>query len=68
METVKISENFEVKLPDKIRKALNLQPGQKLRIITYQDRIELIPDIDIKKTQGMLKGINTDFERENDRV
>jgi len=53
MDTVKNSANFEIKLPDKIRKALNLQSGQKMRVITCQNRIELIPDIDIEKTQGM---------------
>jgi len=68
METVKISASFEVKLPVRIRKALNLQPGQNMRVITYQNRIELIPDIDLEKTQGMLKGINTDFDREKDRL
>lgn len=68
MDTVKISSNFEVKLPDKILDALNLKPGQNLRIITYQNRVKLIPDIDVERTQGMLRGINTDFERENDRI
>jgi len=39
-----------------------------MQVIEYQGRIELIPDRDIKELRGFLKGINTQFEREDDRV
>jgi hypothetical protein len=31
-------------------------------------RIELIPERDIKELRGFLKGINTEFKQEEDRV
>jgi hypothetical protein len=37
-------------------------------VIEYDGRIELIPERDIKELRGFLKGINTEFRREEDRV
>ncbi len=42
--------------------------GQKIQVLTYQNRIELIPIKPMKKMRGFLKGINTDVERDDDRV
>jgi len=47
---------------------MRLRPGQKMRVVEYEGRIELIPDRDIADLRGFLKGIDTDFEREEDRV
>jgi len=67
MQTVTVSPKYQVVIPKVIREAMQLRPGQKLKIIAYDGRIELIPDKDIAELQGFLKGINTDFEREDDR-
>jgi hypothetical protein len=34
----------------------------------FEGRIEFIPERDISELQGFLKGINTEIEREEDRV
>jgi AbrB family looped-hinge helix DNA binding protein len=68
MQTVTISPKFQVVIPRDVRQSLQLRPGQKMQVIEYEGRIELIPDRDISELRGFLKGINTDFERENDRV
>lgn len=68
MQTVTVSPKFQVVIPKPIRETLRLRPGQKMQVIEYQGRIELIPDRDIKELRGFLKGINTQFEREDDRV
>ena len=47
---------------------MNLRPGQKMQVLEYNGRIELIPERDIKDLRGFLKGINTEFKREEDRV
>jgi hypothetical protein len=39
-----------------------------MHVVEYEGRIELIPERDIKELRGFLKGINTGFEREEDRV
>lgn len=68
MHTVTVSPKYQVVIPKLIRETMQLRPGQKLRVIEYEGRIELIPDRDISELQGFLKGINTEFEREDDRL
>jgi AbrB family looped-hinge helix DNA binding protein len=68
MQTVTLSPKFQVVIPKDVREAMRLRPGQKLKVVEYEGRIELIPDRDISELKGFLKGINTDFERERDRL
>ena len=68
MQTVTVSPKYQVVIPKTVREALKLHPGQKMQIIEYAGRIELIPERDIKELRGFLKGINTEFKREEDRV
>ena len=68
METVTVSPKFQIVIPRKIRKSLDIQPGQKVQVIRYGNHIELIPLRPIQETRGFLKGIDTTVEREPDRV
>lgn len=68
METVTVSPKFQVVIPQKVRKALGLKPGQKVQVIPYEGRIELLPVEPIKRGRGFLRGIDTEVEREPDRV
>lgn len=68
MQTVTVSPKYQVVIPRAIREALHLRPGQKMQVVEYEGRIEFIPERDIKELRGFLKGINTAFEREKDRV
>ena len=68
MQSVTVSPKYQVVIPKTVREALNLRPGQKMQVIEYNGRIELIPERDIKDLRGFLKGINTEFRREEDRV
>ncbi|MCX5841739.1 MAG: AbrB/MazE/SpoVT family DNA-binding domain-containing protein [Deltaproteobacteria bacterium] len=68
MLMVTVSPKYQVVIPKTIREAFNLRPGQKMQIVEYEGRIELIPERDLKELRGFLKGINTEFKREEDRV
>jgi AbrB family looped-hinge helix DNA binding protein len=68
MQAVTLSPKYQVVIPRAIREALNLRPGQKMQIVEYDGRIELMPERDIKELRGFLKGINTEIKREEDRV
>ncbi len=68
MEPVRISPKYQVVIPKAIRKALELRPGQKVQVLPYENRIELIPERPISKMRGFLKGIGTSVPRETDRV
>jgi hypothetical protein len=39
-----------------------------MQVVEYAGRIELIPEREIKELRGFLKGINTEFKREADRL
>ena len=68
MEAVRISPKFQVVIPKKTREALGLKAGQTMQVIEYGNRIELIPQQEMSSMRGFLKGMKTDFEREDDRV
>lgn len=68
MEAVSVSPKFQVVIPRAVREALQIRPGQKVQVIQYEDRIELIPIRPVHEMRGFLKGIDTTIEREPDRV
>ena len=68
METVTISPKYQVVIPAKVRKSLELRPGQKVHMILYNNRIELIPVRPIQTARGFLKGLDTTIECEPDRL
>ena len=42
--------------------------GMRFFCITYGSRIELVPIQPMKSLKGIFKGINTEIEREKDRI
>lgn len=64
MGEVTLSSKFQVVIPKLLRQELNLKAGQKLQIINYDNRIELIPVENIKSKRGFLSGINTEIRRD----
>ena len=68
MTAVTVSPKFQVVIPKEIRESMGIVSGQKVQILAYQNRIELIPLKPMKNLRGLLKGIDTDVERESDRV
>lgn len=63
-----VSAKFQVVIPRSVRESLKIKPGQKVQVFPYEGRIELIPVRPVRKMRGFLRGINTDVEREMDRV
>lgn len=68
MVTVTVSPKFQVVIPKAVREKLGIQPGQKLQILDFADRIEFVPLQDVKNMRGFLKGMRTDIRREKDRL
>jgi AbrB family looped-hinge helix DNA binding protein len=68
MDTVTVSPKFQVVIPRRIREALGIRPGQKVQAIRYGNRIELVPVRPLAEARGLFPGIDTDVEREPDRV
>ena len=68
MPTVIISPKYQVVIPREVRESLGLQPGEKVQIFRYEDRIEFIPVRRLAKMRGFLRGIDTDVPRDADRA
>ena len=68
MNTVTISPKFQVVIPKEIRKIFSIHPGEKLQVLSYEDRIELIPLKKFRRMRGFLKGMDTTIDREEDRL
>lgn len=68
MNTVTVSPKFQVVIPKAVRELMGISSGQKVRMLTYQNRIELIPLKPMKQIKGFLKGIDTDVVRDEDRI
>ena len=66
--TVTISPKFQIVIPKEIRDHLKLKAGQKVEMLEYDNRIELIPVEPISRLRGILKGIDTTVERDRDRL
>ena len=67
MEQVKVSSNFQVVIPKLVRESFGIRPGQRLQVVTYGDRIELVPLREIGEMRGFLAGMDPRFERQPDR-
>ena len=68
MTTVTISSKFQVVIPQEIRKAFPIHPGEKFEVVPYENRLELIPLKPIEEMKGFLKGIKMPFKRQRDRI
>jgi AbrB family looped-hinge helix DNA binding protein len=68
MAVVTVSPKYQVVIPQRIREALGLKPGQKIEALQYLDRVEFIPVRPIREMRGFLKGIESTVPRERDRA
>lgn len=68
MKTVTVSPKYQVVIPKEVRDSMGIVSGQKIQMLTYRNRIELIPVKPMKKMKGFLKGLDTEVKRDKDRI
>ena len=68
MKSVTISPKFQVVIPKEVREEMGIMSGQKVQVLAYRNRIELVPLGPMKKLKGFLKGLDTEVVREKDRL
>ena len=68
MTVVTVSPKYQIVVPKDVRESMGIYSGQKIQVLPYQNRIELIPIKPMKKMRGFLKGIDTDIDRDKDRI
>jgi AbrB family looped-hinge helix DNA binding protein len=68
MKQVTVSSKFQVVIPREVRESMDIQPGTRVQVLQYENRIELIPLREPKSLRGFIKGIDTEVDRSGDRV
>jgi len=68
MKAVTVSPKYQIVIPRDVRDAMDIQPGTKVQVLQYDNRIELVPLRSPKSLRGFLKGISTDVQRDKDRI
>lgn len=66
MNTVILSPKFQVVIPRAIREPMHLRPGERLQVMSFDDRIELIPIRPVREMRGFLKGLDASLSRDGD--
>lgn len=59
MQTVTLSEKFQIVIPKKTREDLGLKAGQKLVLLEKGNSVELVKIGSIKDARGIAKGVST---------
>lgn len=69
MDTVTVSPKYQVVIPLAVRKRVHIRAGERLQVISFDDRIELIPVRPMRSMRGFLSGFDAHFVRdEKDRA
>ena len=69
MTAVTVSPKYQVVIPRSVRERMHLRPGERLQVISFDDRIELVLIRPMREMRGFLKGLDPTFVRdEDDRV
>jgi len=64
MENITLSQDFQITIPDDVRRKLHLQAGQQFICIVEEQTIRLIPKDNIQAFRGLLKGANPENYRD----
>jgi len=68
MESVTVSSKYQVIIPEKVRKAAGIKPGDRMAVIVKHNIIHYVPIKPLETTKGMASGFDTsDLRDENDR-
>ena len=68
MNAVTISPKYQVVIPQQVREALGLRVGEKVQVIPFRNRIELVPVREMRRYRGIAKGMDTALSRDDERL
>ena len=66
MEIVTVSTKYQVVIPRSVRERVRIRPGERLQVISFDDRIELVPIRPMRSMRGFLKGFDARFVRDEE--
>jgi AbrB family looped-hinge helix DNA binding protein len=56
MQTIKVSQKFQIVIPKDVRENLAIKLSEKIQVFQFGHKIELLPIKDIKSMRGFFKG------------
>jgi AbrB family looped-hinge helix DNA binding protein len=66
---VKLSSKYQIVIPQDVREALGLRPGQAMQVLAYGGHVVAVPVLPLSEAFGLFPGIGTTIERDDeDRV
>jgi len=69
MTQVKLSSKYQIVIPEGVREALGLKPGQAMQVMALDGHVVAVPVLPLSEVFGMFPGIDTTLERDDeDRV
>lgn len=68
MNTVTLSPKYQLVVPLAVRERMQLKPGEKLQVLSFEGRIELIPLRPMRELRGAFPGLDTRIERDAERL
>ncbi len=69
MSAVTVSPKYQVVIPKDVRERTHIRPGEKLQVLCFDDRIELVRTHVMRTMRGFLSGMDPTFVRdEQDRT
>ena len=69
MTQVKLSSKYQIVIPEDVREALGLKPGQAMQVMALEGHVVAVPVRPLSEVFGMFPGIDTNLERDDeDRV
>ena len=66
MDAVTVSPKYQVVIPKAVRERTHIRPGEKLQVLSFDDRIELVRTHPMRKMRGFLSGLDATFTREEE--
>lgn len=66
MNCVTVSPKYQIVIPAHVRESMNIRPGDKIQVLQFDGRIELVPVRPVKRLRGFLKGISPEIHRDDD--
>ena len=66
MDCVTVSPKFQIVIPVKVREAMKIRPGDKIQVVQFDGRIELVLMKPIKSLRGFLRGVDPAIDRDEE--
>lgn len=67
MSRVEVTPDYRIPIPEEVREAMGIRPGNRFDVFRCGERIEIVPVKEMPAFRGFAKGIDTAVERDEDR-